>query len=67
MKAHESFNLRINRVDIIASEQSGLPTLFYTIKRCYGDDQASSYLHAYKKTKGRPSVVFSAGDNATRF
>ena len=67
MKAHEYSNLRINRVDTIAAEQSGLPTLFYTIKRCYGDDRASSYLRTYKKTKGRPSVVFSAGGNATRF
>ena len=61
MKAHEYLNLRINRVDTIAAQQSGLPTLFYTIKRCYGDDQASNYLHTYKKTKGHPSVVFIAG------
>ncbi|RKU11970.1 hypothetical protein C6502_06970 [Candidatus Poribacteria bacterium] len=67
MKAHEYINLRINRVDIIAAEQSGLPALFYTIKRCYGGDEASNYLRAYKKTKGRPSVVFIAGGNATRF
>lgn len=67
MKVHEYFNLRINRVDIIAAQQSGLPALFYTIKRCYGGDEASSYLRTYKKTKGRPSVVFSAGGNATRF
>lgn len=67
MKAQEYFNLRINRVDIIAAQQSGLPALFYTIKRCYGGDEASNYLRAYKKTKGRPNVVFIAGDNATRF
>ena len=67
MKAHEYLNLRINRVDTIAAQQSGLPTLFYTIKRCYGDDQASNYLRAYKETKGHPSVVFIAGSNATRF
>ena len=41
--------LHINRPDRIASEQSGLPSLFYTIKRCYGDEQASSYLRAYQK------------------
>ena len=67
MKAHEYLNLRINRVDTIAAQQSGLLPLFYAIKRCYGDDQASSYLRAYKKTKDRPSVVFIAGGNATRF
>lgn len=67
MKAHEYFNLRMNRVDRIAAQQSGLPTLFYTIKRCYGDNEASSYLRAYKETKGRPSVVFIAGENTTRF
>ena len=66
MKAQEYFNLRINRVDIIAAQQSGLPALFYTIKRCYGGDEASNYLRAYKKTKGRPGV-FIAGGNATRF
>ena len=67
MKAHEYFNLRINRVDIIASEQSGLPTLFYTIKRCYGDDQASGYLRRYEKAKESLDVVLIAGDKATRF
>ncbi len=67
MTTHEYLNLRINQVDRIAAKQSGLPTLFYTIKRCYGDNEASSYLRAYKKTKGRPSVVFIAGGNATRF
>ena len=67
MTTHEYLNLRINQVDRIAAKQSGLPTLFYTIKRCYGDNEASSYLRAYKKTKGHPSVVFIAGGNATRF
>lgn len=48
MTAHEHRNLGINRVDKIAAEQSGLPSLFYTIKRCYGDDEASSYLRAHQ-------------------
>ncbi len=67
MTTREYLNLRINQVDRIAAKQSGLPSLFYTIKRCYGDNEASSYLHTYKGTKGRPSVVFIAGGNATRF
>ncbi len=48
MTMHEYLNLRINQVDRIAAKQSGLPTLFYTIKRCYGDNEASNYLHTYK-------------------
>ena len=67
MKTHEYLNLRINQADRMAAKQSGLPPLFYVIKRCYGDNEASSYLRAYKKTKGHPSVVFIAGGNATRF
>ena len=47
MITHDHRNLRINRADKIASKQSGLPSLFYTIKRCYGDDEASSYLRAH--------------------
>lgn len=53
MKVHEYLSLRINRVDIIAAEQSGLPVLFYTIKRCYGDDEASNYLRAHQLPSGQ--------------
>lgn len=67
MKAHEYLNLRVSRVDTIAAQQSGLPALFYTVKRCYGDDEASSYLRDYKKTKESLNVVFIAGGNVTRF
>ena len=42
--------LRINRSDQAASRQSGLPSLFYTIKRCYGDAQASTYLAKYQRS-----------------
>ncbi len=61
MKVHEYFNLRINRVDIIAAQQSGLPALFYTIKRCYGDDEASSYLRAHQL----PSAQTAASNKST--
>ena len=63
MTTHEYLNLRINQVDRIAAKQSGLPTLFYTIKRCYGDNEASNYLHTYKNsmpTKERLVNVFSS-------
>lgn len=66
MKAHEYLNLRVSRVDTIAAQQSGLPALFYTVKRCYGDDEASSYLRDYKKTEESLNVVFIAG-GITRF
>ena len=68
MTTHEYLNLRINRVDTIAAEQSGLPILFYTIKRCYGDDQASSYLRNYEKTKESLNVgLFVVGGNIACF
>ena len=63
MRAHQYLNLRINRVDTAAAKQSGLPVLFYTIKRCYGDDEASSYLRAYGNSQ---SVVLIAVGEATR-
>lgn len=61
MTTHEYRNLRINRVDAIAAEQSGLPSLFYTIKRCYGDDEASSYLRAHQL----PSAQTAASNKST--
>ena len=35
MNTQQYPNLRINRVDTIAARQSGLPPLFYAVKRCY--------------------------------
>ena len=63
MKVHEYFNLRINQADRMAAKQSGFPSLFYTIKRCYGDNEASNYLRTYKNsmlTRERLVNVFSA-------
>ena len=46
---HEQYlSLNINRVDRMAAEQTGYPALFYTIKRCYGDNEASLYLKAWQ-------------------
>ena len=59
MTTHQHRSLRINRADKIASKQSGLPSLFYTIKRCYRDDEASSYLRAYPSPSAQPAVVES--------
>ena len=58
MTTYEYLKLRINRVDITASKQSGLPPLFYAVKRCYGDDEASNYLRT-KQTKMFLNAVFS--------
>ena len=65
MNTHEYFNLRINRVDITASRQSGLLPLFYAIKRCYGDE-ASNYLRDAKQTTLSLNAVFNPGDNPNR-
>ena len=71
MTMHEYLNLRINQVDRIAAKQSGLPTLFYTIKRCYGDNEASNYLHTYKNAMPYQKTIggrfFIAVGNTTRF
>ena len=56
MTTHNHRNLRINRADIMAAKQSGLPSLFYTIKRCYGDDEASSYLRAHQPAASNKST-----------
>ena len=61
MTTHDHRNLRINRTDRMAAKQSGLPSLFYTIKRCYGDEEASSYLRALNNTEDRPTVVLITG------
>ena len=68
MTTHEYCNLRINRVDTIAAQQSGLPALFYTIKRCYGDDEASNCLRDYEKMRKSLSIgLFVVGGNVTCF
>ena len=41
--------LRINRADKAASDQSGLPPMFYAVKRCHGDQHASTYLEQYQR------------------
>ncbi len=66
MTTQEFFKLRINRVDTIAAKQSGLPPLFYAIKRCYGDDQASDYLRDAKQTTLSLNAVFNTGNNPNR-
>ncbi len=63
MTTHEYRNLRINRADKTASEQSGFPSLFYTIKRCYGDDEASSYFRAHQP----PSEQTVAANKSTEW
>lgn len=66
MNTHEYSDLRINRVDITASKQSGLPPLFYAIKRCYGDDEALDYLRDAKQTARSLNAVFNTGDSPNR-
>lgn len=45
--------LRINRADEAASKQSGLPALFYAIKRKFGDEIANLYLQSYRKVNAK--------------
>ena len=56
MTTYDHRNLRINQVDRMAAKQSGLPSLFYTIKRCYGDDEALSYLRAHQPVAANKST-----------
>ena len=56
MTTHDHRSLRINRTDRMAAKQSGLPSLFYTIKRCYGDDEALSYLRAHQPVAANKST-----------
>ena len=64
MTTHELRNLRINRVDKIAAEQSGLPPQFYAIKRCYGDDEAESYFHNIDRVANSRDSKAGASDRA---
>ena len=66
MTTQEFFKLRINRVDTIAAKQSGLPPLFYTIKRCYGDSEASNYFRDLEENKTSLTLVFNTRDNPNR-
>ena len=45
--------LRINRADQAAAKQSGLPALFYAIKRKFGYDTAMIYLRLHQKAQAR--------------
>lgn len=45
--------LRINRADRDAAKQSGLPPLFYAIKRKFGDEIAQLYLNSYQRAQNR--------------
>lgn len=66
MNTHEYSDLRINRVDITASKQSGLSPFFCVIKRCYGDDEALDYLRNTKQTTLPLNAVFNTGDSPNR-
>ena len=45
--------LSVNRADKAAAKASGLPPLFYSIKRQFGDEKAETYLRQYRKAQER--------------
>ena len=45
--------LRINRADEAAAEQTGYPTLFYAIRRKFGERIATLYLRKHQQAQRR--------------